>query len=276
LTRAIPTSFLLRWLLVAAVCAGVPVARAARVPAGQDALRADASPDFLTPSFGVSLLQVTTSDFNASPRPLVQAGLGLTLDRVHTVGVEIAATTDFFTSPSNNDRLFYSNVAFYYRYRFVGGPIRAPIFPVVPTYGAIRIKPMPIPDSVYGPKFDMDVGGRLYFATLHGPGATSLDSELARDYQGVELTLTFDRRISDFRLRGELAGGYTVIRGQLVTGAIGFGLTYDQWTQVSPGFQVRYAFINGDASPDSGTPGAGTLSIGNQLLSAGAVLYFKL
>jgi hypothetical protein len=273
LTRHIPKFI---FLILAEILFLSSFATAARGPAAQETLRADASPDFVTPSFNISMLQVTTNDYTPQLRPLLQAGLGITVERLHTIGVEVAATSDYLAPQATNDHLFYSNLAFYYRYRFVGGPIRAPVFPTVPDYGAIRIKAAPIADSVYGPKFDMDFGGRIYFATLHGPGGTALDSELARTYQGVELTLTFDRRISDWRLRGELAGGYTVIRGEMVTGAFGMGLTYDQWTEVSPGLQVRYAFINGNATPDAGTPGAGSLSIGNQLMSAGAVLYFKL
>lgn len=235
-------------------------------------IRALAAIGFLSPTMEATLLQVTTANHATPLRPLFSGELGVTLGNWNTLGIEAASTSDFLNSNLNPNSIYYSNIGFFYRYRFIGGPVRAPQFPLNPQYGPIRFKRNPITEAAYGPALNMDIGARVYFSALRGQGDAVVDPELARSYQGFALTFGFDRRISDFRLRAQAEGGYTLLRGKMVTGGIGGGITYDKWPQVSPGLTCHYSFVSGQALGGDGS----MADVSNQLASFGTILIFKM
>lgn len=224
------------------------------------------------PSISTSLVQISTSNRPTPLRPLFTGELALTLENWHTLGIEAASTSDFINANLNTNNVYYGNLGLFYRYRFVGGPVRAPQFPLNPQYGPIRFKRTPITDAAYGPAFNMDIGARLYFSSLRGLGAAPVDPELARSYQGANITLSFDRRVDDFRVHGKLEGGYSVLRGKLMTGGISGAFTYDKWPQISPGLCAGWYFISGQALGESGV----LTEVSNQMLSFGTIMIFKM
>ncbi len=239
---------------------------------------------YIIPTGALHTLILSTPNTQSAIFPNVYGDVSLVWKEKHSLTLKLEATSNIiFNYNTQRDGVFYSDISLYYRYRLAGGPLRAPVLPASPPFGNYKFRVPNGRPEVWGRPFNAQVGGRIFYTTIRGPGnqlkvpGATIDEELARRFQGLSLVADCDHLWGEFRFHigGEV--GYTVFQGNLWIFGADAAITYDRFEIVSPGLQLRYTLYDGKPSHDGfdGTIG-GASSVSNHVVLAGVVLNFKL